>query len=219
MKWIRKQKEPEEFTHWKSLANEDWQPTYGILSGKPKKAVKTALMKEQGYICCYCECRLIDADSHIEHFRPQSDPTIDPLDFSNMLCSCQGRLKKVKEQEEEQGEPRRCGVLKEDWFDSQLLISPLDPDCETRFAFTGDGRIKPAQETDEAAIGTIARLGLDIPNLNAMRAKTIDLFLDKEITNEEMQQFVAGYLRKDENGQYGEFWTTINYLFGDAGSH
>ena len=211
MKYILKKTEPPAFSDWKKLANDGWQPTYEILSGEPKEAVKTALMKEQGYICCYCERLLTYADSHIEHFRPQSDPDVDPLDFSNMLCSCQDQLKK--------GEPRHCGVLKDDWFDSQLLISPLAPDCETRFAFIGDGRIKPTQETDEAAIETIARLGLDIPKLNAMRAKTIDLFLDKEITNEEMQQFVAGYLRKDENGQYGEFWTTINYLFGDAGSH
>jgi uncharacterized protein (TIGR02646 family) len=211
MKWIRKQKEPEAFTDWKALANEGWQPTYDILSGDPKEAVKTALMKEQGYICCYCERRLTDIDSHIEHFQPQSDPTVDPLDFSNMLCSCQDQLKK--------GEPRHCGVLKDDWFDNRMLISPLTPDCETRFAYTGRGRIKPAQETDEAAIETIARLGLDIPKLNAMRANAIEPFLDDDISQEEMQQFVAGYLRKDENGQYGEFWTTISYLFGNPGSH
>jgi uncharacterized protein (TIGR02646 family) len=211
MKWIRKKEEPKEFTHWKALANEDWQPTYGILSGKPKEAVKTALMKEQGYICCYCERRLTDADSHIEHFRPQSKSSPGSLDFNNMLCSCQDRLNK--------GELSHCAKAKDNWFDCQLLISPFDPDCETRFSFTGDGRIQPAQETDRAAVKTIARLKLDIPKLNAMRTDAIEPFLDNDISNEEMQQFVAGYLRKDENGQYGEFWTTISYLFGNPGSH
>lgn len=93
-----------------------------------------ALMAEQGYICCYCERRLTNDDSHIEHFRPQSDPTVDPLDFGNLLCSCQNQLKK--------GEPRHCGNLKGEWFDRDLLVSPLIPGCEDRFAFTGDGEIK-----------------------------------------------------------------------------
>ncbi len=76
----------------------------------------------------------MDTDSHIEHFRPQSDEAADPLDFSNMLCSCQNKLKK--------GDPRHCGVLKEDWFDNNLIISPFDSSCETRFAFELDGLIK-----------------------------------------------------------------------------
>lgn len=103
MKHIVKQGEPEAFLDWKALANEDWMPTYDDLAGETKKTVKGALMEEQGYICCYCERRLTDGDSHIEHFQPQSDPAVDPLDFSNMLCSCQNRIKK--------GEPRHCGNI------------------------------------------------------------------------------------------------------------
>ena len=89
MKHIIKCSEPQAFADWKDQANEDWQPDYDDLSGAPKEAVKEALMKEQGYLCCYCERRLTDDDSHIEHLRPQSDPAVDPLDFANMLCSCQ----------------------------------------------------------------------------------------------------------------------------------
>jgi hypothetical protein len=29
-----------------------------------------------------------------------------------------------------------------------------------------------------------------------------------------MRQFVSGYLQKDRNGMYGEFWMTIVYVFG-----
>ena len=133
MKYIAKQDEPQVFTDWKLQVNDDWHPAYDDLRGDAKKAVKNALMTEQGFICCYCERQLTEDDSHIEHFQPQSDSAIDPLDFSNMLCSCQNQLKK--------GEPRHCGNLKEDWFDPDLLISPIDPDCENRFAFTGNGLI------------------------------------------------------------------------------
>ena len=206
MKHIVKKKEPQAFTDWKALANEDWQPTYRGLAGNPKKAVKDALMVEQGWICCYCEQRLTDDDSHIEHFRPQSDPAVDPLDFDNLLCSCQNEIKK--------GEPRHCGNLKDNWFDTGLLVSPLDPNCENMFVFYGDGTIDPAADLNHAAIETIKRLGLDIPKLNDLRANAIEPFLDDELSIEEMKTFVSGYLRRDASGKFGEFWTTIRYLFG-----
>ncbi len=206
MKHIKKQHEPAAFANWKAMANPDWQPTYNDLSGETKRVVQSALMAEQGRICCYCERRLTGEDSHIEHFRPQSDPSVDPLDFGNLLCSCQNQIKK--------GEPRHCGNLKEDWFDQCLLVSPLDPECEHRFAFTGNGEIKSLADHDLAASATIKKLGLDIPKLNALRAKAIEPFLDDLLSHQEMQAFVTGYLNKDESGQFGEFWTTIRYLFG-----
>lgn len=206
MKHIVKQAEPQEFMDWKALANDDWQPTYGTLSSAVKNTVKRSLMEEQGYICCYCECRLEDNDSHIEHFEPQSAGNTDPLDFSNMLCSCQNQLAK--------GDPRHCGVLKDDWFDDALLISPLDLGCETRFAFDGDGLIKPAHSADAAATETISKLGLDLPKLNSMREEALSPFLDDDLTTDEFKDFVTGYLQQDSNGMFGQFWTTINYLFG-----
>jgi len=206
MKHIIKNQEPKKFSEWKALANPDWHPDYEDLSRDEKRAVKAALMEEQGYICCYCEQRLADDDSHIEHFRPQSDPLVDPLDYSNMLCSCQNRLK--------QGVPRHCGNLKGNWFDAQLLVSPLDPNCEERFAYTADGKIQPAMKSDEAAKKTIEKLGLDIPKLNDLRKKAIEPFLDETLEDQEFSLFVTGYLRKDTDGSFGEFWTTIDSLFG-----
>ena len=206
MKYIVKQREPQAFTDWKASSNEDWQPTYDNLAGEPKRALKKTLMTEQGYICCYCERRLSDKDSHIEHFRPQSDPSVDPLDYANMLCSCQNQIKK--------GEPRHCGNLKDNWFDQNLLVSPLDPECEGRFSFTGDGGIQPATEDDEAAETTIIKLGLGIPKLNDLRSKAIEPFLDESLSHQDFRDFVSGYLKKDASGNLGEFCTTIQYLFG-----
>lgn len=206
MKYIEKQHEPAVFTNWKVLANDDWQPTYDALSGEVKRAVKSALMAEQGYICCYCERRLTEEDSHIEHLRPQSDPAVDPLDFANMLCSCQQQMKK--------GKPRHCGNLKDDWFDGNKLVSPFVRDCENRFAFTGNGEIRALRDNDQAAIETIKNLGLDIPKLNALRSKAIEPFLDDGFSPQEIHAFVSGYLSKDPSGAFGEFWVTIRYLFG-----
>lgn len=208
MKHVQKGNEPREFSRWKALANEDWQPTFDDLSGNIKKAVKNALMQEQGYLCCYCECRIDVDDSHIEHFRPQSLADVDPLDFSNLLCSCQNQLLK--------GVPRHCGNGKGDWFDHALLVSPFDADCENRFAFTGDGKIQPRDDTDIGATETIKHLGLNLPKLRAMRASVIEPFLEESLSDDDLQQFVSGYLHQDNSGYFGEFWTTIRYLFDEV---
>jgi uncharacterized protein (TIGR02646 family) len=205
MKYIVKQQEPQALLDWKAMADENWQPTYDDLRGPVKQSVKQALMTEQGYICCYCERRLTDVDSHIEHFRPQNDPLVDPLDYTNLLCSCQNRLDK--------GDPRHCGNLKNGWFDEQLLISPLSTDCAERFAFTGDGWIRPANPNDEAARVTIERLGLGIPKIRALREKAIEPFLTDDLSEVEMRQFVSAYLKQDGQDMFGEFWSCIQYLF------
>ncbi|MEA1868561.1 MAG: retron system putative HNH endonuclease [Euryarchaeota archaeon] len=205
MKHIVKDQNTPEFDEWKASANDDWQPTYEDLRGTTRIEVKNSLMKEQGSICCYCERRLTDDGSHIEHFNPRSNNAVNPLDYANMLCSCQNRL--------EQGEPRYCGHLKGDWFDNQLLVSPLDPGCEGHFAYTADGEIQPARGSDDAARMTIEKLGLNSTKLSDRRKKEIDPFLDENLSEREFSQFVSGYLRKNTGGMFGEFWTTIDYIF------
>jgi len=205
MKHIVKNQNTPGFDKWKASANENWQPTYESLRDPEKKEVKDSLMKEQGKICCYCERRLTDEDSHIEHFKPQSEEDVDPLDYINILCSCQNQLKK--------GVPKRCGHSKDNWFDEDLLISPLYPDCEGRFAYTGDGKIHTANEFDTAATITIEKLKLDIELLNDSRKKAIEPFLDGNLSEQEFSRFVSGYLRKNADGMFEEFWTTIDYIF------
>lgn len=113
MKYIKKTEEPTEFTEWKGRANE--KRSYKNLGNPTKSIVKQALIEEQGYICCYCEQELIETDSHIEHFLPQTSYPEKDIEFSNMLCSCQNQIKK--------GEPRHCGNLK---ADQELAISPFN---------------------------------------------------------------------------------------------
>ncbi len=171
MKHIRKQLEPQAFTDWKNLTNEDWQASYDDLSGIPKKAVVEALIIEQGGLCCYCE---------------------RPL---------------------EKGDSRHCGNSKGNWFDTKLLISPLDSSCENRFTFTGNGKIQPTSINDQAAHTTIEKLNLDIAKLNALRMNALIPFLDDDLNEDELRQFVRGYLQTDKKGHYAPFWTTISNVF------
>ena len=207
MKHIVKDKDTPIFDEWMALANRDWQPTYGEggLRGAEKRDVKDSLMKEQGYICCYCERQLTDDDSHIEHFNPQSNDAEATLDYTNMLCSCQDQLKK--------GEDRHCGNSKGNWFDRDLLISPLDSNCERRFAYTADGEIQPANESDDAATMTIEKLKLNIGILNERRKKAIEPFLNEYLDEQDFLKFVNGYLKMNSDDTFNEFWTTIDYMF------
>jgi uncharacterized protein (TIGR02646 family) len=204
MKYIKKGSEPNVFTQWKAQANEDWKPSYQDLPGDIKKSIKQSLMTEQGYICCYCERRLVERDCHLEHLQPQATGE-KQLDYQNMLCSCQRNL--------QPGEPRHCGNLKGGWYDAALLVSPLDPNCEAQFRFTALGEILPNTENNNAAQITINKLGLNIKKLQALRRVVIAPFLDPDLTLEDLKHFVEGYLQVDSGGGFNPFYTTIRYLF------
>ena len=60
MKTIQKKSEPQELTDWKLAKPRKWND----LKNPLKTIVKRALRREQGYICCYCERRLLESDSH-----------------------------------------------------------------------------------------------------------------------------------------------------------
>lgn len=208
MKHIVKDSEPQDFKVWKSLENENWKPTYNDLQNPEKDKIYNSLLSEQGYICCYCERKLIDRDYHIEHFRPQEEHKFPELqlEYKNMLCSCQRNVGK--------GEPLHCGNSKENWFDNEL-VSPLDNDCETKFKYTFDGHITPTNAKDKSADITIQKLRLNIDKLIDLRNKAIEPFLDPELTEDELKTFSKKYLidKNKNGGKFNQFYTTIQYLF------
>lgn len=165
MKHIVKNQEPQQFLEWKKRDKMVHRPNWNRVSGTIKQAIHEALITEQGRICCYCESSVTSEDSHVEHFRPRSQfPSLE-LDYQNLHCSC---LRTVAP-----GEPVHCGHSKGSWFDSELLISPLQQGCEKRFRFAPNGEIRPRRSDDRAAATTIRRLGLDLPKLNRLRAAAV----------------------------------------------
>ena len=55
MKHIVKGAEPPGLLEFKAAENEDWKPRYDNLTSEAKVALKSSLMREQGWLCCYCE--------------------------------------------------------------------------------------------------------------------------------------------------------------------
>ena len=197
MKQIVKVAEPGEFSQWKREDKMAHRPRWNRVPSPIRKRVHESLMREQGFICCYCEASITKTDSHIEHFRPKESFSCLQLQYVNLHCSCQ--------RDPAPGKPKQCGHRKGKWFDDDLMISPLDPDCEARFQFTANGDIFP-RDSDPAAEATIERLGLDLPKLSALRSAAVDELID--LTETQIKQFLA----RGKDGRFREFHTTIKQV-------
>lgn len=209
MRYIHKGEEPESFKAWKALAKTTPNWGYSYLQNPEKRELHEALLREQGHICCYCGMRITLTSSHIEHLKPQSTPDPDlSVEYTNLLASCQ--------REREPRKPIHCGVAKDNWYDEDLMVSPVKPNCTDFFIYTDDGQILETNtpEKKAAAITTIDKLRLNIPKLIAMRKEVIkNLLADiDELTDEERLKLVQGFEEPDANGQYEEFCAAIAYI-------
>ncbi|MBD2593435.1 TIGR02646 family protein [Nostoc spongiaeforme FACHB-130] len=217
MKYIKKGEEPEKFVVWKALANDDWEPNWNNLQSPEKPILHDALLKEQGYICCYCGMQITKATSHIEHLKPRKYYPHLALEYTNLIASCQG------ESEEPPPVPVHCGHQKKYWYDEKLMISSLEANCGDFFKYLASGEILPTDELDkkDAAQTTIEKLALNISKLQNMRRMAIEaVLLDiDELSELEIQQLVQGYAQADANGQYTPFCAAIAYLLQNYFCH
>ena len=200
MKQIVKNLEPEDFSKWKENDRMAHRPRWKRVPTPIKQKVHESLMQEQGFLCCYCEVSVTADNSHVEHFRPKGKgryPNLQ-LDYGNLHCSCQ--------REPSSGEPHHCGYLKDNWFDEDLLVSPLASDCEDRFRFTANGDIFPRREDDTGAQVTIKKLALDIPKLRARRAAVVDGLRDLSPAD------IRRLLTRGADGKFWPFHTTIKQV-------
>ncbi len=173
MKFIQKGEEPDFFREWKEGGSQDWSPDWAAFdgTGEVKRQLMEHLIKEQGTICCYCNRELRKNDFHIEHFKPKDEDKYPELalDYNNLLISCQRQIQRR--------EPRHCGMKKDNWFEEDVIVSPLENGCETRFEYLVDGRVR-ATNNDPGACETINRLGLDIDKLRELRKAALEAALE-----------------------------------------
>ena len=209
MKRIYKNDEPQEILQWKSkFKNKNGRvPRYSDLNeveNLPHKIfLKNSLISEQGHICCYC-CKPIDTkNSHIEHIRPKErdEYRAISLEYENLLASCQG----YHDREE------NCGHSKDNAFNEELFVSPLEENCESLFEFSDRGKIK-ATDGNERAAYTIEILNLDTEQLNAARTEAmwVSGAMD-ELTEDECQKLLDKFESVDEKGRYAGFSDAIVY--------
>ncbi len=199
MKRIEKNTEPQEFIDWKKNGHpKTWRRFHRHTP--IKKKVQASLKQEQGYLCCFCESVISDR-GHIAHVLAKSNHEALALDYSNLLYSCA---------ETPHGEPNTCGHAQ---GTSLLPISPLDADCESHFAFGGDGSILAL---DDKANETNLILNLNgSKNLRDGRRAAYEETFDKKTTSSpaEFDSWVTEVLSRDAEGRFKKpFWTTIKYV-------
>ena len=222
MRYIKKQETPPVFTDWKAQANEDWQPYWNSKTtnfrNPQKEIVHQSLLKEQGYICCYCQRQINLNNSHIEHFKPKDEncyPELS-LEYSNFLASCQ--KEKDDKAQNYQENPVHCGHLKGNWYDENLTISPLQEDCNEYFTYTAFGDILPSEDDEkkESAKITIEKLGLNIPKLKSERRAVIEglqeLLQQVGNSKETLEILIKNYDQVNEEGYFNEFCEVLIYF-------
>lgn len=124
MRRIRKGQEPKSWAEYRlSTPGANYQSA-------PKDEVRRALLREQGYVCCYCMGRIDEATTRIEHCRPRNPALEDQagdgrrpssypheLDYRNMLAACPGG-------EGLEHELQHCDVRKRN---DRISIDPASP--------------------------------------------------------------------------------------------
>lgn len=184
-----------------------------------KKQLKEALMREQGYICCYCGKRLLSEKIHhvsIEHLKVKTDYKRDTYNYFNLMASCLGGSRA----EYESGElvkpvlpnkQRHCNVRR---GDLAISVHPLQSDVGNHFHYDKkDGRIILNEENKLS----VTNLGLnDNPGLNQDRLKRVSLaiqlrsqliqyFTNKEDVGIKLNELISKYKQFDENGKLVPF--------------
>jgi uncharacterized protein (TIGR02646 family) len=212
MKYIQKSVEPNSLSIWK-IKQGDKIPTWKSFGRTVVKGqLLETLLKEQGYICCYCGVAIDKGSCHIEHFKPQGIDETVRFDYFNLIVSCQG------EDDTQPRVPVHCGHKKDNWYDEKLLVSPLIANCVEFFKYSAAGEILPTEEPSKKASAetTIENLSLNISKLQRMRQAAIDAELEllgnDDFNEEEIRNIIKGYLELDNDGKYKPFCDTIVYL-------
>jgi len=159
MKHIPKGEQPESFERWlQTNTGIPWSEFSG-LHYEMYCNLRKNLLEQQNNVCCYCEIALKDeSDSHIEHLKPRNHFPNEAYSFLNLLVSCQYS--------------DSCGHKKGSNYFSDF-VSPLKSTCQSRFTYTGSGKVIPVTETDTHTERTIDLLGLNCKRLKDQRESII----------------------------------------------
>jgi uncharacterized protein (TIGR02646 family) len=143
MRHIVKSKEPQVLLDYKN--KKGILATYKDMAPDDKDNLKSALSKEQYFICCYCMNRIKHDKSHIEHIKPQARFSREALIYHNLLVSCNGIKSKNN----------TCGHQKGGWYNEKEFLSPLDAECEKIYTYSINGQIDSLQKNGQVTINKL----------------------------------------------------------------
>jgi uncharacterized protein (TIGR02646 family) len=180
----------------------------------PKEPLKKSLLKEQGYICCYCMGRTSIDNMEIEHNKPQADnKDVNPdlqLDYKNLLASCSGSRGQRKKN-------LHCNARKGDYEGTHknytMTLNPADSNknCENQIRYSSTGKIFSDDETINHELNEILNLNLQTLKDNR-RTKLLTVinalnknFPNKTWSKEAIKKKLEELSSKDAEGKYTEY--------------
>jgi uncharacterized protein (TIGR02646 family) len=194
MKWIDKNRSNQPA----SLKKHVRQPHHNYENYKEKDELRAALLKEQGFICCYCMRRIQEATEDkmkIEHFKAYSiyNGTADKpdltLDFTNLLAVCKGNKGALKHLQ-------HCDESKKD---TVISLNPMSKTMMSKIRFNSVGNIFIPQEEDLDGALNKDLIILNLKIFDAERKKiweTLDQLMRKEFgTNKPTKSFINQKLK------------------------
>jgi uncharacterized protein (TIGR02646 family) len=207
MKWIDKKLENQPL----SLKRHLLTPHHSYDNYKEKDELRMALLKEQGFICCYCMRRIQEATEgkmKIEHFKAfsiyngkegYSDLTID---FKNLLGSCKGG-------ENSREHLKHCDKSKQN---DEILLNPTDKNMMQKIRFSSNGTVFISEESDlDKTLNNDLNdsLNLNIQTLTEERRKIwsiLDLQIKKEFGTKALTKgFINQKLKEVSTRVNGKF--------------
>lgn len=150
-------------------ADETGKKCWGKLKKECKDLIKQQILREQQYLCAYCEKKIEnETDAHIEHLKPKSRYLEKCFDYNNLIISCNGNQCSDVNREDYEDNIHSCGYPKDNYFDEEKFLNPVElTDVSDYYSYDIDeGCIKASEKGPLKANYMINLLNLDNPCLN-----------------------------------------------------
>ena len=169
-----------------------------------QKALKTALLKEQGYICAYCMGSIsLDLNdvfkpkTEVEHYLSRQENKDLELKYLNMLVVCNGFSISHPEQEEIHHCDKTKGLEgKMNGFVQLRKLDPRTPECEKLIRYTKFGEILATNGDDDVKHDLEKVLNLNNKILITARRNVVEITKNALIQEKPIQQWNKAFLQK-----------------------
>lgn len=185
MIYIKKGDEPAFLTEFK---HKNPKKTYDSKEFAPYRGELTkVLVKEQKGICAYCCGKIKLGNAHNEHIEPRHPGRYESkrsLDYTNLVASCNNI--------------RTCGMKKENDYDVEKFVSPLNPDCENTFTYYANGKIEGDKYT------------IDLLNLDSYELREARRAVYQQLQGMDKDTIKLVYMN-EYDGEYPAYYNVIKW--------
>lgn len=214
MKKINKGIEPTTLTNYRSSIQNTDLNNIDIYDGFKHKSrqdcknnnvgnLRKQLLKEQGYLCCYCMSRIDCSNSKIEHLKDQSANRDLQIDYQNLFIACKGN-------EGQSFKNQHCDSYKgAKEFKYIDLLYNIENDIKYNKA---DGRIFSENGNIDKEINEI--LNLNVKRLKDNRKEAIKSFITKlkqkfgirnKWSKKKLEKEIIRYKKKNTDHKFKHF--------------